>query len=144
MKSISFSGVGLKFYKDKLEITTYDENYKNKECINNIQLYASEVCLDNEEKALGGVRFCTDSLLRNDEVTEIKGWAFLVDGNNKNTDVYIYSQGKFYLAKRKKGQTFLMLTEWMIQILDLIFVYLIKSTCIKYISKKMINYIKQR
>ena len=102
VKSISFSGVGLKFYKDKLEITTYDENYKNKECINSIQLYASEVCLDNEEKALGGVRFCTDSLLRNDEVTEIKGWAFLVDGNNKNTDVYIYSQGKFYLANKEE------------------------------------------
>ena len=27
VKSISFSGVGLKFYKDKLEITTYDDYF---------------------------------------------------------------------------------------------------------------------
>lgn len=102
VKTITFSGVGLNLYKDKFEITTFNEDYKNKEYINCIQLYASELNIDNKEGALSGVQFCTDSLLRHDGVTEMKGWAFITDGDNEDTEIYVYSQGKFYQANKEE------------------------------------------
>lgn len=101
VRKVSFSGLGLKFYKKDITITTYKES-QDKDYVDNIQVYAPEVNLETDKDIMGGVQSCTDSVLRHDGITQIKGWAFLKEGDNKNIDIYIFSDGKFYRANREE------------------------------------------
>lgn len=100
VKGISFSGRGLRFYKNNIVVTSY-KKIDQKINKDNIQIYASEVGLDTSNIITDSVQVCIDSFVSHDNVTQVKGWAFLRERDNQNMDIYVCADGKFYLANKE-------------------------------------------
>ena len=98
VKSLSFSGPGLRFYKDFFLC----EIYEKKECINNYpvknyKLYADAVSLPNYKISEKNFMYNIDTQKISNKIINLVGWAFC---ENDDCHIYIENDGKFYMAKK--------------------------------------------
>lgn len=105
VKNISFSGAGLKFYKNNMEIAYYRQkgSIENRcDPVSTYLLYAQEMDPDllkiSDFTETEG-KYTVDSVKRNADYCRITGWGF-AESFNKNNEIFLECDGKFYQTKK--------------------------------------------